>query len=95
MTVRELIGQLRTYPLDLRVVTPGFDEGGYDDIGVVRLIRLLPNVYGGGDTGFSYHCGPHEDAEDLNVRVWQNDSTSQRMRACVQEDAVLVDWGVE
>lgn len=33
MTVAELIEKLRAFDQNLRVVTPGLDESGYEDIG--------------------------------------------------------------
>jgi hypothetical protein len=56
MTVRELRNLLAQYPDDMLVVTPGFDEGGYDDVETVEPISLALNVR---DYG---HCGRHNES---------------------------------
>ena len=40
MKVRELIEKLKEFDFDTRVVTPGFDESGYDDVAVVKSIKI-------------------------------------------------------
>lgn len=41
MTVAELIDKLKAFPAGMRVVVPGLDEGGYENIGVVKLINVV------------------------------------------------------
>lgn len=54
MTVGELIERLRKYPADMPVVTPGFDESNYDDVGipVVDSVVFCPDAPRG-------HLGQH------------------------------------
>ena len=42
MTVGELIQELKTYPPDARAMVQGYEDG-YDEVSVVRSIRVHPN----------------------------------------------------
>lgn len=42
MTVVELIDRLKEFPDDWIVVTPGFDETGYDAVQIVETVRIYP-----------------------------------------------------
>jgi len=63
MTVKELIEALQQYPGDMRVVTPGFDEGGIGDIAVSGVIKVVFH-----DDQDKHPCGQHEEIEDY----WQD-----------------------
>jgi hypothetical protein len=41
-TIGDLIDHLSQYPRDMRVVTRGFDEGGYDDFSCFEEVRIAP-----------------------------------------------------
>lgn len=41
MTVSDLIGKLSSYPPDMPVMVPGFDEGGFDDLVVTGTIGVM------------------------------------------------------
>lgn len=41
MTVSDLIAKLQRMPLDALVVTPGFDEEGYDTVETVKQIEVV------------------------------------------------------
>lgn len=55
MTVNELIEQLKKYPGDARILTPGF-EGGYGDIDDMTAEDIVFNVNSKDD----WYVGPHE-----------------------------------
>jgi hypothetical protein len=41
-TIGELIDWLQQFPRDTRIVTRGFDEGGYDDFSYSEEITIVP-----------------------------------------------------
>ncbi|MHB8397387.1 MAG: hypothetical protein ACYDCI_00410 [Candidatus Limnocylindrales bacterium] len=55
----QLIARLQTFAADLRVVTPGFDEAAYDDVGTVEIVYLDFSRPLGGN-----HCGEWEERAD-------------------------------
>lgn len=62
MNVRELIQVLEAILNehgDIRVVTPGFDEAGYDDVEEAEVLTLAIDVRPAGG-----HSGSHEDVHD-------------------------------
>jgi hypothetical protein len=59
MTVGELMALLRHFDPTLRVVTPGFDEAGIEDISEPEIIGVRFDV-----NPPNAHIGPHE--EDLH-----------------------------
>lgn len=66
MIVSELIKQLKTYPLNARVVVWGY-EGGYDDVTLVKEISIKPAVddvwyYGRFENADQRTSGPGERA---------------------------------
>lgn len=63
MTIGELIRLLETYPLDMRVVVDGYEEG-YDDLSPeqISVVRILLN------TGTEAWQGRHGDPRGLSER---------------------------
>ena len=63
MTIGELIQILESYPLDMRVVVDGYEEG-YDDLSPeqISVMRILLN------TGTEAWQGRHGDPRDLSER---------------------------
>jgi hypothetical protein len=59
MTVAELIERLQQFPPEARVVTPGFDENGLDDVEEVVEVAVIFH-----DEKECGHYGRHEDAPD-------------------------------
>lgn len=59
MTIGELVRLLETYPLDMRVVVDGYEEG-YDDLSPeqISVVRILLN------TGTEAWQGRHGDPRD-------------------------------
>ena len=55
MTVGELIDKLNECDYKARVVTPGFDESGLDDVETVEVIRVRFH-----DDRIDGHVGRHE-----------------------------------
>jgi hypothetical protein len=74
MTVAELIERLKTFPPDMRVMTPGFDESGYDyvkDIDQLEVVQVNDGKQTGGQfekTG-SLHHSDRADGAPLSVIV--------------------------
>lgn len=57
MTVQELIKALGEFDPEMKVVTGGFDESGYDDIAPLRKVKIFRKYEAGG------HHGVYFDAE--------------------------------
>ena len=66
MTIAELIEKLKEYPQDTRVVTPGHDEYGMDDVYTIKETEIYLN--------YNKNCwllfGVHEE-----VKAWNEDET--------------------
>lgn len=68
MTVNELIFALRKFPLDMRVVTPGFDEDGFSEVVVTReTIQLRLNVHGDLNGGGAHEIAREDEAIDCHA----------------------------
>lgn len=61
MTVAELIEKLKLFDPDMRVVTPGFEGFGYDDIGEPHSEKIALNT---SESGCLH--GRHEDWESFS-----------------------------
>ncbi len=60
MTVEQLIKKLKNFDKDLLVVTPGFDECGYDEVETVEIVEIRKSGCFGG------HAPEYEDASIEN-----------------------------
>jgi hypothetical protein len=63
MTVSELMEQLKTYPANMRVLTPGY-EGGLNDISLGTNSVVFG--YKGNE---AWYYGPHEYARHIDGEV--------------------------
>lgn len=69
MTINELIEKLKAFPPDMRVMTPGFDESGYSDIGEPEVLEIALDAYSGN------HCGEHEELQYLPSSIaWKGET---------------------
>jgi len=59
MTVEELIEKLKAFDMATTVVTNGFDESGYDDIGEPKLVNIVKV------SDQVSHSGMYKDADDI------------------------------
>jgi hypothetical protein len=59
VTVNELTQKLQTFAGDLRVVTRGFDESGFEDVEAVRSVRIKFH-----DELAKFHGGRHKQAAE-------------------------------
>lgn len=74
MTVSELITELEAYPMDARLVVSGFEQG-YDDLGAVTQIAIVPAADPAWWTG-RYDAAPPEklaQAEQVVLLFGDND----------------------
>jgi len=60
MTVYELIKKLEDYPLDMRVLTLGY-EGGFNDVGL-KTDEIVFNV----NDKDKWYYGPHESVRHMD-----------------------------
>lgn len=51
MKVHELIERLGSMPQDMVVVTPGFDESGFDLVDAIEVIQIVRSKKGGVHSG--------------------------------------------
>ena len=65
MKVKDLIIELGKYDSNLRVVTAGFDETGYEDIDRVELIKVKFN-----DNREKFHGGRHKISDNGENAVY-------------------------
>lgn len=60
MTVKELINELQSYPIDARVVVAGYEDG-YNDIDIMQHISIKLNA------NKEWYYGAHEKSEENNA----------------------------
>jgi hypothetical protein len=59
MKLKELIEKLKGFDQNLRVVTPGFDECGLEDVEIAELVNVVFH-----DEKEKFHGGRHKESED-------------------------------
>jgi len=66
MTAAELIGKLRTFAPETRVVVQGYEDG-FDDVAEVRAVTIKPDP--NPDWYYGRHCAARKDERDAEPAV--------------------------